>query len=162
MEMVVEKMVYSEPRELSKKKYAWNIGKSMNFLEVQIDLKGLTKEKLSIIQDFISFTRQKLGIERRVFVSLRPERDDVIATTAAYSPIEDKNYIRFNGRSLVDVLRSIGHEMVHNAQREKGVFKVGDRVTNIGGGIENAANAIAGVLIKDFTHNYGYDRVYDF
>jgi hypothetical protein len=52
--------------------------------------------------------------------------------------------------------------MVHNAQREKGVFKVGDKIVNIGGFVEDKANSIAGVLIKDFTHNYGYDRVYDF
>lgn len=162
MEMVVEKMVYSEPREISKKKYYWDIGKGMNFVEIQSDLKGMTKEKLSIIKDFISFARQKLDIKRRVFVSLRPERDNIIATTAAYSPVEDKNYIRFNGRSLVDVLRSIGHEMVHNAQREKEIFKLGDKVMNVGGFIEDKANSIAGILIKDFTHNYGYDNVYDF
>jgi hypothetical protein len=51
--------------------------------------------------------------------------------------------------------------MVHNKQREVGIIKPGVEVQNIGGKIEGAANEIAGILIKDFTHNHGYDYVYD-
>ncbi len=75
--------------------------------------------------------------------------------------MEDKNSIRCNGRALVDILRSIAHEMVHNKQRELGQIDMNNPPPNIGGKIEDLANSIAGILIKDFTHNHGYDRVYD-
>ena len=41
------------------------------------------------------------------------------------------------------------------------MFGNGDKVQNIGGHIEDQANSVAGVFIKDFTHNYGYDNIYD-
>jgi hypothetical protein len=42
------------------------------------------------------------------------------------------------------------------------MFGQGEKVTNIGGHIEDQANSVAGIFIKDFTHNYGYDHIYDF
>jgi predicted nucleotidyltransferase len=153
---VPDRLVYSQPPN---QKFFWRL-KANDSLEVDNDV-DLTPEKLEVIKDFILFTKQKLGIKGRVFVSLRGGRDEYIRTTAAYGPDEDKNYIRCNGRALVDILRSIGHEMVHNKQREVGIIKPGVEVQNIGGKIEGAANEIAGILIKDFTHNHGYDYVYD-
>lgn len=152
------KMVFSIPEG---QKFFWMLNNNKNILELAEPIEGMDDKKLSVIQDFISFCKTKLDIKNRIFVSLRNGRDEYIKTTAAYSPSEDKNYIRCSNRALVDILRSIGHELVHNKQREAGVFKIGDEVQNIGGAIEDAANSIAGVLIKDFTHNYGYDFIYD-
>lgn len=159
LDIISDKMVYSRPPKPIK--YFWRLDKGYNYLELDPEL-DMPKEKLEIIKDFISFARQKLGIAQRVYVSLSNGRNGTIRTTAAYSPMEDKNSIRCNGRALVDILRSIAHEMVHNKQREDGIFKVGDAVQNVGGKIEDQANAVAGVLIKDFTHNHGYDHVYDY
>lgn len=157
-DIVSDKMVYSRPPKPTK--YFWRLDSGYNYLELDPTL-DMPEDKLSIIKDFICFVRQKLAIQQRVYVSLRNGRDNTIRTTAAYSPMEDKNSIRCNGRALIDILRSIAHEMVHNKQREAGKFKVGQEVQNIGGKIEDQANAVAGVLIKDFTHNHGYDHVYD-
>ena len=151
------RVVYSNP---NKEKTDWGLIKK-NILKYQKDLPELDESKLGIIKDFITFTCAKLGMEDPVTVVLKGERDDDISTTAAYNPEKNENHIRFGGRALIDVLGSIGHELTHNRQRELGVFKVGEQVQNIGGDIENEANAIAGILKKDFTHNYGYDNVYD-
>lgn len=153
-----KKIVYSEP---SGQKYFWKLKDQTNVLEVDDDIKDMNDDKVDIIKDFICFCQDKLDIKGRVYVGLRNGRDEYIATTAAYSPSEDKNYIRCGGRSLVDILRSIAHELVHNAQREHGLFKVGDDIPDVGGKIEDMANSIAGIIIKDFTKNYGYDFVYD-
>ena len=158
-DVVSDKMVYSKPPKPTK--YFWKLDSGYNYLELDPTL-DMPKEKLEIIKDFICFVRQKLGIQQRVYVSLKNGRDDTIRTTAAYSPMDDKNSIRCNGRALIDILRSIAHEMVHNKQREAGKFKVGQEVQNIGGKIEGEADAKAGRLIKDFTHNHGYDHVYDY
>lgn len=130
-------------------------------LNVQKGIDGMSSEKVGVIKDFISFVCGKLGMEEPVNVSLRKGRDEYIQTTASYVPGNNTNHVRCGGRALVDILRSIAHELVHNRQREVGIFDVGEAVQNIGGKIEDQANSVAGVFIKDFTHNYGYDNIYD-
>lgn len=131
-------------------------------LNVQKNIEGMTPEKIDIIKDFINFVCVKLKMEEPVNVYLRRGRDEYIKTTASYVPSENSNHVRCGGRALVDILRSIAHELVHNRQREIEMFKPGEGVRNIGGHIEDQANSVAGIFIKDFTHNYGYDNIYDF
>ncbi len=59
--------------------------------------------------------------------------------------------IRINAknRALVDVMRSIAHEMVHHKQFEQGRLEV--KPPDIGGEIEDEANAKAGQYIKMFS-----------
>lgn len=130
-------------------------------LDVQRGIDGMTPEKVSIVKDFISFVCGKLKMSEPVHVFLRRGRDEFIETTASYVPSSNTNHIRCGGRALVDILRSIAHELVHNRQREVGMFGEGEKVQNIGGHIEDQANSVAGIFIKDFTHNYGYDNIYD-
>jgi predicted nucleotidyltransferase len=130
-------------------------------LQVQSGIDGMTPEKISVVKDFISFVCVKLKMAEPVSVCLRRGRDEFIETTASYVPSNNTNHIRCNGRALVDILRSIAHELTHNRQRELGMFGNGDKVQNIGGHIEDQANSVAGIFIKDFTHNYGYDNIYD-
>jgi predicted nucleotidyltransferase len=131
-------------------------------LKVQKNIVDMNSEKINIIKEFINFVCEKLKMESCVNVFLRRGRDEYIRTTASYVPSDNTNHIRCGGRALVDILRSIAHELVHSRQRELNIFGVGDKVQNIGGRIEDKANSVAGVFIKDFTNNYGYDHIYDF
>lgn len=131
-------------------------------LSVQKGIEGMDHDKVDVIKKFIAFVCGKLKMEEPVSVFLRNGRDKYISTTASYVPSENTNHVRCGGRALVDILRSIAHELVHNRQRELGIFNSGDAVQNIGGSIEDQANSVAGVFIKDFTHNYGFDDIYDF
>ncbi len=131
-------------------------------LRVQKGIDGLDENKVDVIKKFINFVCAKLEMQEPVKVCLRRGRDEYIATTASYVPQDNENHVRCGGRALVDILRSLAHELVHNRQREVGIFNSGDAVQNIGGSIEDKANSIAGVFIKDFTHNYGFDDIYDF
>lgn len=152
----------SMDKELSLSEGEKKTGGKHNFLMVENGLeKMMGADKIEIIKDFISFTRDKLKINETVKVGLRKGRDRFIRTTASYLPNENVNFVKCEGRALVDILRSIGHELVHNKQREAGVFNPNDKVQNIGGHIEDQANSIAGILIKDFANNYGYERIYD-
>jgi len=153
------KKVIKEQREV-----VTNLGATpvVHKLKVQKGIEGMTPEKIGVVKDFISFVCGKLKMQEPVSVCLRRGRDEFIQTTASYVPSDNTNHIRCNGRALVDILRSIAHELVHNRQRELGMFGNGDKVQNIGGHIEDQANSVAGVFIKDFTHNYGYDNIYDF
>lgn len=136
-------------------------GTKKNTLKIKKGIQGMSPERVDILKDFINFTCAKLKIQEPVTVVIRNGRDEYISTTASYLPNENENHIRAGGRALVDILRSIGHELTHNRQRELGMFKPGEEVQNIGGKIEDEANSIAGILIKDFTHNYGYDNIYE-
>ena len=134
---------------------------SKHILKIQNNIPGMTEEKIQLLKDFVSFTCYKLQIEEPVTVVIRRGKDDYIATTASYLPYENENHIKAGGRAIVDICRSIGHELTHNRQRELGIFNPGDNVQNIGGKIEDEANSIAGILIKDFSHNYGYESIYE-
>jgi len=151
------------PNKVKEETEVTNLGATpmVHTLKVQSGIDGMSPEKTGVIKDFISFVCGKLGMVEPVSVYLRRGRDEYIETTASYVPGDNENHIRCNGRALVDILRSIAHELTHNRQREVGMFGKGDQVQNIGGHIEDQANSVAGVFIKDFTHNYGYDNIYD-
>ena len=146
-------------KELSLKEDVGN--RKMHTLKVMKGIPEMTEDKINIIKEFINFTCAKLGMENPVTVVLRNGRDNYISTTAAYDPTNNVNHIRCGGRALIDICGSIGHELTHNRQRELGKFNPGEYVQNIGGDIEDEANSIMGILKKDFTHNYGYDHIYD-
>lgn len=155
-----KKVVYSRASQSEvKDNLEWSF-KKKNIVAFDKNL-GLNQEKKNIVRDFVSFTCSKLKMSEPVTVILKNSRDEYISTTAAYAPDENENHIKAGGRALVDILRSIGHELVHNRQRELKMFKPGEAVQNIGGKIEDQANSVAGILIKDFSKNYNYDVIYE-
>ena len=70
-----------------------------------------------------------------------------------YEPEHDRSKININERNLVDVLRTVAHELVHAAQDQKTVSPELD--TGLPGKeIENVANAMAGKIIRDYTESH--------
>jgi 2'-5' RNA ligase len=134
---------------------------SMVTLGIQKGIKGMTPKKIELIKKFIIFVINRLELKEPISVYLHKGRDEYIVTTASYAPDENSNHVRVEGRALVDIMRSIGHELTHNKQREIESFQVGGEVQNIGGWIEDEANAKAGILIKDFALNLGNDVIYE-
>lgn len=142
-------------------KYIFSIRNNINTLGVEKGIEGMTPEKVEIIKNFINFVCNRLDLAEPVEIYLHKGRDEYIATTASYVPDENSNHIRCTGRALVDILRSIAHELTHNRQREVESFQIGENVPTIGGWIEDEANAKAGIMIKDFAMNFGFDEIYD-
>jgi len=107
------------------------------------------------IDDFVDFVKKELNIKNDVEVKLQNDKDG-IKTTAVYKykdgedeKFEDSEIRVFTlGRALVDVLRSIAHELVHHMQNEKGDLE--GKVSNVGGPIEDEANSVAGEMIKKY------------
>jgi hypothetical protein len=116
-----------------------------------------TKEN-QIIEKFKSFVKQKLGIKNDIPVRFQNDKEE-IKTTAVYQykDGETENFddtlirVYVKDRALVDVLRSLAHEMVHHSQNEKKKLK--GKITNVGGTIENEANIKAADLVKEFGTN---------
>jgi len=96
------------------------------------------------IKDFILMCKEELGVHKLPKIIITHNRED-IRTTAHYMPSQEIKVYGKN-RALVDVLRSIAHELVHHKQYENDELK-GD-IPDIGGPIEDEANAFAGRFIK--------------
>lgn len=130
-------------------------------LNEQVETKGVqfdSSEKKTI-DDFVEFVKKELGIENEVDVILQNNKDG-IKTTAVYK-YQDEGDEDFEqseirvftlGRALVDVLRSIAHEMVHHMQHEKGGLK--GKQSSAGSPVENEANALAGEILRKFGENH--------
>lgn len=98
------------------------------------------------INDFVRFAKEYLGINSGD-VMLMSDRTQ-LSTTAAYG--DGKIMVYIKNRAIVDVMRSIAHELVHHKQDLDGRLKPEDHDKNneAGSPIENEANSIAGVLIR--------------
>jgi len=118
----------------------------------------LDDKKKEKITEFVKFVRKELDLEKCPTIVLQNGRGE-LKTTANYDYSKENKIIRINvkNRFLVDIMRSIAHEMVHHKQYEDGRLKV--KPPDIGGEIEDEANAKAGQYIKMFSKID--DTIYD-
>lgn len=114
----------------------------MSFLE--------EKDKERIVE-FVKFVKDELGLKLTPTIKLLNGRGD-LKTTAHYNYSKPEKVIKVNtkNRHIVDVMRSIAHEMVHHRQFEQGRLD-GPKPPDIGGDIEDEANSLAGQFIKMFS-----------
>ena len=106
----------------------------------------------NILNEFLTFCSKKLGISDDFFVSLHSNRDK-LQTLAQYNLVDNSIDVYVKDRLMADILRSIAHELVHHQQLEKGDIDINNMPQDIGGHIEDEANAVAGQLVKEFGYN---------
>jgi hypothetical protein len=111
----------------------------------------LTDEQKDKLNKFVKFVKEQLELESVPTISVQNNRDG-LKTTANYDYTKEVKLIKVSAlnRALVDVMRSIAHEMVHHKQFEQGRLN-GPKPPDIGGEIEDEANAKAGQYIKMFS-----------
>jgi hypothetical protein len=110
----------------------------------------LTDEKKEILDKFVLFVKEQLELKTVPTIKIQNHRDG-LKTTANYDYTKENKIIKVcaKNRALVDVCRSVAHEMVHHKQFEQGRLKV--QPPDIGGEIEDEANAKAGQFIKMYS-----------
>ena len=108
-----------------------------------------------IVREFGAFIVKKLKINVPFKIQLTTNRDG-LKTYAHYSPAEGIIKVYTKGRAVADVLRSIAHEMVHHNQNQNGKLTNDPKnpIPDIGGPIEDEANAVAGQLVKEFGYKF--------
>jgi len=111
----------------------------------------MTKQKKYILYKFLKFVEKELGITQPYSIKTSNDHSE-FKTTAYYDPEKQLVAVYVKGRAIIDVMRSFAHELVHHRQHQNGEVKPGETVQDIGGKIEDDANAIAGQLIKKFTY----------
>jgi len=111
----------------------------------------LSEDKQNKIVEFVKFVNSELGLQKTPKIKLLNGRGE-LKTTAHYNYSGPDKIIKVNAknRHIVDVMRSIAHEMVHHKQWEDGKLD-GPKPPDIGGEIEDEANAKAGQFIKMFS-----------
>jgi len=102
-----------------------------------------------IVGDFLDFCQDSLGYETPASVELVTDRDKLV-TLASYNLNDNSVRVYSKNRALADILRSIAHELVHHKQLEDGRIDINNPPQDVGGEIEDEANAVAGQLVKAF------------
>jgi hypothetical protein len=114
--------------------------------------KSISSEQSKVIQDFIKMIQQEAPLNRDVHISFIPERD-VNMTTGVRFP-KGKIFILSGNRLLIDILRTLAHEWIHEYQYQKMGLKDNQKIQDIGGPEENMANILSGIFIKKFEKQY--------
>lgn len=128
---------------------ALNLKSSKPFtLEIEDGLE-FPETKKAVADDFIQFCCDELGINGSFNCLLCHDREKNGVTTTAFYRDKDKFVCVYaKNRMLGDVMRSVAHELVHKKQYEDD--RIVKPVQDIGGEIEDEANAIAGQLVKKY------------
>jgi hypothetical protein len=101
------------------------------------------------VQQFVSYAAQRLNLQQTPVVSLMPA-DDNLTSLGKYDVISNQIFVVVEDRLLADILRTVAHEMAHQKQNEMGYITNPAIDGATGSRIENNANIIAGILLRDY------------
>jgi hypothetical protein len=114
--------------------------------------KTLTPDSVSAVKEFVKFLQTQLSLRDDVYLNFLSKRD-VPMTTGVRMP-NNEIFILTTGRLLIDVIRTIGHEWVHEYQHQKMGLKDDEKIQDIGGPEENMANVLSGIFVKKFEKEF--------
>jgi hypothetical protein len=103
-----------------------------------------------VLKDFIDFCFKELKLEQMPIIKLRrdPQWPVVHKTFGRYIDENHLLEVAFGQRHIMDVLRTVAHELTHTHQHERET--VPSNAGETGSPYENEANARAGVLMRDY------------
>lgn len=110
--------------------------------------KGINDKQIEVISSFIKFLNSQVPLSSDTTIVLTNNQKKT-GTTGIRMP-GSKIYILSKGRMLVDILRTISHEWVHEFQHQKMGLPDNAKIQNIGGPEENMCNVLSGIFMKKF------------
>ena len=111
----------------------------------------LNENQNAILKEFIRYAIKKLKIKSPpagITLSYNTEDAKERSSFGTFEPTTNKIWLYVKNRNMADILRTLGHELVHRKQDEDGKIDMNSGET--GSKIENEANAKAGVLLREF------------
>jgi hypothetical protein len=110
----------------------------------------MTNERVKIIREFVKYCKEELNILDMPQIKLTKNSEWVRTNRSfgEYNPDDHCIKVYYATRNTADIVRSIAHELVHHRQNELGMLGVNAGET--GSEIENEANALAGILLRDY------------
>jgi len=108
---------------------------------------GFTPQKAPLMKKFVNYACDRLNIDSpKIFVINSPSYSQENKSFGGYHPQEQEIKVVVHNRNMADILRTLAHELVHHMQNLNGKELNGDD----GSDVENEANAMAGVLMREF------------
>ena len=111
----------------------------------------ISEDDLETIKVFLKFLQSEMKLEKPITIVLSNQRKGEMTTGVRKN---DEIIILASNRLLIDILRTISHEWIHEFQFQKMGLSEKDVIKDIGGPEENMANAIAGIHIKKFAKKF--------
>jgi hypothetical protein len=110
----------------------------------------IPEQRQYIIEDFIQFVKNKLDIDKLPTTSFINDREWATEKKSfgQYDPNKKHLDVYIGNRNLADILRTLCHELVHHRQNELG--KLYNNAGKTGSNIENQANALAGIMMREY------------
>lgn len=121
----------------------------------KIDEQLISQDKREeVVKNFILFVNEKIGYNGetpKVILSYDKNQAQEMKSYGYFVPDTNEIVVVAINRNLGDILRTIAHELIHNKQKSEGKLKPNSGET--GSSEENEANALAGVLMREFGKN---------
>jgi len=127
---------------------------------MKVSLKNIkshrTEHEVKVVSEFVSLLQHELPLKTDTQVHFLEEKNNYMTTG-----------VRFRGhiigvlskdRMLIDVLRTLAHEWVHEFQHQQLGLDDTKKVQDIGGPIENMSNALSGIMVKKFEKLFPQDK----
>ncbi len=119
----------------------------------------LSDEYLDYIFDFAKFITTKLPFKGEINIYLVGKGQKEGCSTGLYEQETDNIWAVAEGRALVDIMKTVAHEMVHKKQNDKG--QITQDYTPIGGFAEGEANVKAANFIKMYVSEKNLKLIYE-
>lgn len=124
--------------------------------KIDTKLQNFSVDKIYVLKDFTKYCIKFLDIKGSIEINLKNGKDKRLQTLASYGYSYDGKpddiYVRAGGRHIVDIMRSLAHELTHKRQNERQELDDESGVT--GSPQENEANSLAGVIMRDYTKSH--------
>lgn len=121
--------------------------------EIKVQAKSIPLEK--VVRRFVNFAAQHLKLDKLPRIILQGEKfTKHIHSMGHY--VDDKKMIEVatHGRHIMDILRTVAHELTHYRQHERLGKEMPDTAGRTGSAYENEANAQAGIIMRHFQNKY--------
>ena len=120
---------------------------------MKVCLSGVKESGYSkdLLEDFFQFLQSELPLKDDVNIVLSQGRDGNMTTGVRR---DDEMVVLAGGRMLIDVLRTISHEWVHEYQIQKMGLVPDESIPDIGGPVENMASILGGIYMKKFQKEF--------
>ena len=147
-EYAVENLAFKELRNSGYLEKLSNIKRDLTTKDLSKDLNENVDK--NIVDNFVRFASNFLDLENIPEIEFK-ERvlvNGIQPSFGGYMPDTNSIVTDPSGRHIIDILRTLGHELVHAKQNEFKPLTPKDGAT--GSPFENEANAVAGILMRLF------------
>ena len=111
----------------------------------------LNESQTATIGEFIKYSIKNLGLQTppsNLTLSYDNKQAKEKRSFGYFDPSSKKIWVYVKNRNMADILRTLAHELVHRKQEEDG--RLNPTSGETGSPIEDEANAMAGVLLRNF------------